>query len=129
MTESDVGVEGRSIELADIGERDRIVDIGPRTLAMFRESIDTTVTSLWVGAMGLMGQAAFAVGTNGIAQALADASRSYGIVLGSAAIQAAQRLPAELVARIGHISTGAGASLEVLEGKRLPGIEVLRTAE
>lgn len=129
VTESDVSVEGRSIELADIGERDRIVDIGPRTLAMFREAIDATATSLWVGAMGLMGQAAFAVGTNGIAQALADASRSYGIVLGAAAIQAAQRLPAELVTRIGHISTGAGASLEVLEGKRLPGIEVLRTAE
>jgi phosphoglycerate kinase len=129
VTESDVGVEGRGIELAGIGERDRIVDIGPRTLALFREAIDTTATSLWVGAMGLMGQAAFAVGTNAIAQALADASRSYGVVLGSAAIQAAQRLPAESMARIGHISTGAGASLEVLEGKRLPGIEVLRTAE
>jgi phosphoglycerate kinase len=128
VTESDAGVEGRSIELDELDERDRIVDIGPRTLAAFRAAIDASKTSLWVGAMGLMGQAAFAIGTKGVAQALAE-SQSFGIVLGSAAIQAAQRLPAELVTQIGHISTGAGASLELLEGKRLPGIEVLRTAE
>jgi len=128
VTQSDVSAEGRTINLSEIDERDRIVDIGPRTLAAFRSAIETSATSLWVGAMGLMGQAAFAVGTTGVAQALAE-SRSYGIVLGAAAIQAAQRLPAEDVARIGHLSTGSGASLEILEGKRLPGIEVLRTAE
>jgi phosphoglycerate kinase len=128
VTESDTGVEGRSIDLDAIAERDRVVDIGPKTVAAFRSAIDANATSLWLGAMGLMGQAAFAVGTHAIATALAE-SNSYGVVLGSAAIQAAQRLPAEMVARIGHLSTGAGASLELLEGKRLPGIEVLRTAQ
>lgn len=128
VTQSDVGVEGRSIALSDIDERDRIVDIGPRTLAEFRAAIDASQTSLWVGAMGLMGQAAFAVGTTAVAQTLAE-SQCYGVVLGAAALQAAQRLDAELATRIGHLSTGAGASLEILEGKRLPGIEVLRAAE
>lgn len=128
VTESDVGTEGRNVDLSDIQERDRIVDIGPKTQAAFRDAINATPTALWVGAMGLMGQAAFAVGTYAVAQSLADSS-SYGVVLGAAAIQAATTLPPEQVARIGHLSTGAGASLEILEGKRLPGIEVLRTAE
>lgn len=128
VARSDTAGEGEVVDVTAIGERDRVVDIGPKTLAEFREAIGATDCSVWIGAMGLMGQASFAVGTQGVAQALA-ASSSYGVVLGSAAIQAAQTLPAEQVERIGHLSTGAGASLELLEGKKLPGIEVLRTAE
>jgi phosphoglycerate kinase len=128
VTQSDTALEGQVVEVGAIGERDRVMDIGPKTLAEFREAIEATACSLWIGAMGLMGQAGFALGTQGIAQALATSS-SYGVVLGSAAIQAAQTLPAEDIERIGHLSTGAGASLELLEGKKLPGIEVLRTAE
>jgi phosphoglycerate kinase len=125
VTESDTAVEGRTVNVSEIGERDRIVDIGAKTQSVFRTAIAGSPTSLWVGAMG---QAAFAAGTNGIAQSLAE-SLSFGVVLGSAAIQAAQKLPPEMLGRIGHLSTGAGASLELLEGKRLPGIEILRTAE
>jgi phosphoglycerate kinase len=128
VTQSDDDVEGRTVDLGELDERDRVVDIGPRTVAAFRTAIDASPTSLWVGSMGLIGQAAFAVGTNAIASALAE-SPSYGVLLGSAAIGAAQKLPEELQARIGHLSTGAGAALELLEGKRLPGIEVLRMAE
>lgn len=128
VTESDTAVDGRVVDVTAIGERDRVVDIGPKTVAAFANAIDDSGTTLWIGAMGLMGQPAFALGTMGVAQALAD-STSYGIVLGAAAISAVQKLPEESIARIGHLSTGAGASLELLEGKRLPGIEVLRTAE
>lgn len=128
VTQSDSATEGQVVEVDAIGERDRVVDIGPKTVQAFREAMDASPTSLWIGAMGLMGHSPFAVGTLGIAEALANSS-SYGVLLGSAAIQAAQTLPEEQLARIGHLSTGAGASLELLEGKKLPGIEVLRTAE
>ncbi|HEY5958803.1 MAG TPA: phosphoglycerate kinase [Polyangiaceae bacterium] len=128
VTESDDASEGRTVAIADLAEHDRIVDIGPETQARFRAAIASTDTALWVGAMGTVGQAAFAVGTHFVATALAE-SMSYGVVLGAAAIGAAQQLAPELVARLGHLSTGAGASLELLEGKRLPGIEVLRMAE
>jgi phosphoglycerate kinase len=128
VAQSDEATSGSAASIAELGERDRILDIGPQTQADFRAAIALTDTALWVGAMGTVGQPAFAVGTQAIATALAD-SMSFGIVLGAAAIGAAQQLPAERVERIGHLSTGAGASLELLEGKRLPGIEVLRMAE
>lgn len=128
VTQSDNATEGQVVDVNAIDERDRVVDIGPKTLQSFREAMDASPTSLWIGAMGLMGHSSFAVGTRGVAEALANSS-SYGVLLGSAAIQAAQSLPEEQLARIGHLSTGAGASLELLEGKKLPGIEVLRTAE
>jgi phosphoglycerate kinase len=128
VSESDSGQNSRIVSIKDIGERERVVDIGPETLSQFRNAVDQAHTAFWVGAMGSVGQAPFASGTVGVAQLLAD-SPTYSVVLGSAALGAAQKLEPEKLATLNHLSMGGGAALELLEGKKLPGIEVLRTAE
>jgi phosphoglycerate kinase len=129
VSESDNGSNSRIVPIKDIGERDRVVDIGPDTVETFRRAIEQAQAAFWVGAMGSVGQAPFASGTFGVAKALAGSPRTYSVVLGSAALGAAQKLEPEQLATINHVSMGAGAALELLEGKKLPGIEVLRTAE
>jgi phosphoglycerate kinase len=127
VSTSDSGEDRRTVAVKDIGERDRVVDIGPMTLQAFRDAIDAASAAFWVGAMGAVGKEPFASGTVGTAQALAESS-TYSVVLGQAAMSAAQKLDPEALAKIDHLSMGAGAALELLEGKKLPGIEVLRTA-
>jgi phosphoglycerate kinase len=124
---SDSGKECRVVSAKEIGERDRVVDIGPQTVEAFRDAIELSHSAFWVGAMGAVGQEPFASGTVGVAKVLAE-SRAYSVVLGQAAMSAVQKLEPERRAGISHQSMGAGAALELLEGKKLPGIEVLRTA-
>jgi phosphoglycerate kinase len=128
VSESDGGSNGRVVPVQQIGERDRVVDIGPATVETFRDAAERADSTFWVGAMGAIGQNPLTSGTFGVAKALAD-SRTFSVVLGSAALGAVQKLEPEPLAKINHISMGAGAALELLEGKKLPGIEVLRTAE
>jgi phosphoglycerate kinase len=128
VSESDSGSDSRVVSIKEIGERERVLDIGPDTLKQFRNAVDGAATAFWVGAMGSLGHAPLANGTVGTAQLLAD-SPTFSVVLGSAAIGAAQKLEPEKLASINHLSMGGGAALELLEGKKLPGIEVLRTAE
>lgn len=130
VSESDSGSEAdsRIVSVKEIGERDRVVDIGPETLVAFQKAIDEAASAFWVGAMGSVGQAPFASGTFGVAKALSE-STTYSVILGQAAIGAAQKLEPERRAAINHVSMGGGAALELLEGKKLPGIEVLRTAQ
>lgn len=127
VSESDNGKDSRVVSVQQIGERERIVDIGPETLSAFRGAIDKSSCSFWVGAMGAAGHDFLNSGTFGVALAL-KSSPSYSVVLGQAAAAATQKLDRDKIGTIEHVSMGAGAALELLEGKKLPGIEVLRTA-
>ena len=100
----------------------RILDIGPRTLDLFRDALKGARLVLWNGPMGVFEFPAFAAGTRAVAQAVA-ASGAYSVVGGGDSVAALQQLG--VADKIGHLSTGGGASLEFLEGQTLPGVEVL----
>lgn len=102
-----------------------VYDIGPKSVATFREFIERARTIVWNGPMGLFEVDAFAEGTRGLARAVADATDrgATSIVGGGDTVAAVEE--ADVADRITHISTGGGASLEFLEGRTLPGIAVL----
>jgi phosphoglycerate kinase len=101
------------------------VDIGPATVKLFADALRDAKTVLWNGPMGIFEVPAFATGTRGVAQALAEAGArgAVTIVGGGDSVAAVQECG--LAERITHLSTGGGASLEFLEGKALPGVVAL----
>ncbi len=99
------------------------LDIGPKTVALFRAEIAGAMTVLWNGPMGVFEFPAFATGTNAIAKAVAANADATTIVGGGDSVSAIHK--SGFADRITHISTGGGASLEFLEGKVLPGVQAL----
>ena len=99
------------------------LDIGPRSRELFRDAILSARTIAWNGPVGVFEIPAFAEGTRAVAQALVD-SEGFSIVGGGDSAAAVRQRGFDEAA-FGHISTGGGASLELLEGKTLPGIAVL----
>ena len=121
------GQDGPEVEVfgLDIPEGWRGVDIGPATVENFGEVIDSAGTVLWNGPMGVFEDERFASGTKAIAEAMARCQGST-VVGGGDSVSAVAQLGLE--DKIDHVSTGGGASLELLEFGDLPGLEALREA-
>ena len=98
------------------------LDIGPKTTALYADAIKTAKTVVWNGPMGCFEMPAFANGTMGVCQAVAD-SGSVSVIGGGDSVSAVNK--SGLAPKMSHISTGGGASLEFLEGKELPGVAAL----
>lgn len=104
------------------------LDIGPDSLATFKAELGDCNTVVWNGPMGVFEMEAFSKGTFGVADALAEVTARGGItIIGGGDSVAAVNL-AGLNSKMSHISTGGGASLEMLEGKELPGVAALDNA-
>lgn len=103
-----------------------IYDIGPASVRLFSDKLEACRTVVWNGPMGVFEKAPFAAGTNAIAQVLASISSHGATTIIGGGDSAAAVEQSGLADQITHISTGGGASLEMLEGKTLPGVAALQ---
>ncbi len=98
------------------------LDIGPKTVELFKQEINRAKTIFWNGPMGVFEWPNFEAGTKGITELVAQ-SRAFTVIGGGDTVAAVRKYGAE--DKIDHVSTGGGASLELLEGRELPGITAL----
>ncbi len=114
--------ESKTVAWTEIPDEWEGFDIGEKTINMFSEELKTAKTVVWNGPLGLFEFDQFAIGTNSIAKVLSEIDATT-IIGGGDSAAAVKK--AGLESKMTHISTGGGASLEFLEGKKLPGIECL----
>jgi phosphoglycerate kinase len=115
-----------AVDINSIPADQMALDIGPKTSEHFRDVVLSSQLVLWNGPMGVFEMDKFAQGTYRVAEALAE-SHAYSIVGGGDS--AAALVKSGLADQVDHISTGGGASLEFLEGKKLPGVVALTDKE
>ena len=118
----DAEAESEIVGVEEVPAEWRILDIGPATVERFAQELYTAKTVVWNGTMGVAEFPRFAAGTQAIIEMLAE-SQAATIVGGGDTAAAVQQ--AGLVEKMTHVSTGGGASLELLEGKTLPGVAAL----
>ncbi len=122
----DDDAQTKVIHVADgVPEGWGIYDIGPETLANFKAELAGVKTVVWNGPMGVFEKPTFAKGTNAVAAILADLSANGAVTIVGGGDSAAAVEESGLADKITHISTGGGASLEMLEGQALPGVVAL----
>jgi phosphoglycerate kinase len=121
----DEDAETREVDRTDIGPGDRVGDIGSRTREIFAREIDGAATVIWNGPMGVFEMAPFEGGTGHVARAMARAADRGAVVVVGGGDSAAAAEHAGVADRLTHISTGGGASLDLMSGNELPGVAVL----
>ncbi len=114
--------EAKTVSIENVPPGWRILDIGPRSLSLFKGKLASAKTVVWNGPMGVFEFPKFAVGTIALASTLAETAATT-IIGGGDSIAALKQ--AGLIDKMSHVSTGGGASLEFLEGKTLPGVAAL----
>lgn len=121
-TPIDAEIPHRSVMISEIEKDDVALDIGENTVKLFAKEIRSAGTVIWNGPMGVFENPIFACGTRKIAEAIAE-SNCVSVIGGGDSAAAVRQM--NFADKMTHISTGGGASLEYLEGKKLPGIECL----
>jgi len=119
----DAEAEKKVMPIGPVPDGWRILDIGPETVAAFKKALTGAGTVVWNGPMGVFEFPRFAEGTMGVAQAVAECGAT-SIVGGGESVAAVKQ--SGLADKITHVSTGGGASLEMLEGLTLPGVAALQ---
>jgi phosphoglycerate kinase len=121
----DAGAKAKVVDYEEIPPDMAMLDIGPRTSESYGRAITTAKTVLWNGPMGVFETPPFDKGTRAIAEAMAKATGQGATTIVGGGDSAAAVEKFGLAARMSHVSTGGGASLEFLEGKTLPGLAAL----
>jgi 3-phosphoglycerate kinase len=102
------------------------LDVGPKTIEKYKDVILVAKTIVWNGPVGVFEFDAFAKGTEEVAKLVANATGKGAITVVGGGDSVAAVNKYSLASKMSHVSTGGGASLELLEGRKLPGIEVCR---
>ena len=123
----DAPVETVVVDVENIPADREGADIGPKTCELYAQVINSAKTVIWNGPMGIFENPILAAGTNAVANAMANAQGATTIIGGGDSAAAVAQLG--YADKMSHISTGGGASLELFEGKKLPGIECLNNKE
>lgn len=124
-TAIDNGAEAHPTKRDAIPANEAMYDIGPDTMESYARAIRSAKTVLWNGPMGVFENPPFDQGTLAIAKAMAEATKGGATTIVGGGDSAAAVAEAGLESAMSHVSTGGGASLEFLEGKKLPGVEAL----